>query len=205
MSTALQHTSELEPITASLDCMIAIVFPRSTSKSFPLALRLAQGLLRLEKGTIGGKTYYLACIANVKKDALIAKALLEYTAGWKGTRVFVSGNECPSAFKVIRVLDCYSQAMHCKDPKAHCYVIDDHPVIRAMKSMAALNMDGDTFESLRKQPQYLYPCRLIAIYNNVLQEGHPSSIPDQIQATAVRHSCHWCPLFEPHRIKAVRT
>lgn len=59
------------------------------------------------------------------------------------------------------------------------------------------------FMALRKTPKILHPCRFIYPYIDNLQWGHPSSVPDQLQAAAVRLGCHWCPLFDPTKIKIV--
>ncbi len=200
---------ELTPVETSRDFLLVILFAKSTSKSFHLTLKLATKASHFAEGILEGKTHYLVGINKNNEDLILAKSILDYVSKWTGTRVYVSGNEHRSAYQVMMVIDCISKALKCNDPKAHCYVIADHPLIGRMKSDVAWDMPitlsgiDPRWKELKKAPKLLFPCRYIQPYYDTIQHGHPSSPQDQIQAAAVRHGCHWCPLFDASQIEII--
>lgn len=193
------------PEKISADFLMVILFPKSTSKSFPVVMRIAEQASLLKEGTLTGKPFFVVGIKNTPEDVSRAVNILDAVTGWKGTRVFISGRQHESPYKVRCVLDCLLNALQCTDPRAHCQTIGDHPVMGAMRSMmamsAATSLSKQSDNRMKLPPKILFPCRYIQPYFDTIQHGHPSSIPDQIQAAAVRHGCHWCPMFDAKKVE----
>lgn len=198
----------LEPKKASSDFLFTVLFPKSNSKIFPVALKIAHRASQIEEGVIDGRIFYLVSVSKNIDDIRVGKLLLQYVSKWTGSRVYVSDTEHRSSFQVMLVLECIIKALSCNDPKAHCYVVKDHPVVAQMKSsfgFGAISFDGinPEYAKLQQAPKLLIPCRYIADHTGLIQHGHPSSIPDQIQAAAVRHGCHWCPMFDAKKVEII--
>jgi hypothetical protein len=173
---------KIDPFYESVDSMLVVAFPKSSSKNFSFALSVAESASKFAITEINKKIMYVAVFSKSPADAGKAKVLLSYTNSWKGTLIFHGGNLLRGGFEVSRVIDCYAKSESCKDPKAHCNTVV-------------------TPYGFGEKP-YLFPCKLIS-YHFKLHSVHPSSIEDQIQALAVNHGCEWCPNFHPENFKLV--
>jgi|WetSurSiteA1Bulk_404760.scaffolds.fasta_scaffold00097_8 hypothetical protein len=181
----MNELQKIDPFVESVNNMLVVAFPKSTSKNFSFALSLAESASKFATVEINGKNMNVAVFSMSPSDSGKAKLLLNYTGSWKGTMVFqggrlISGNS--STYEIEKVIDCYTQAESCRDKKAHCNSI-------------ITNWD--------LKEEYLFPCKLISYYFKPQYE-HPSSIQDQIHALAVSHNCHWCPNFTPDTFKEIK-
>jgi hypothetical protein len=176
---------KIDPFVESVNNLLVIAFPKSTSKNFTFALSVAESASKFAMIEINGKIMNVAVFSTSPSDAGKAKLLLEYAGSWKGTMVFqggrlISGNL--DTYKIGHVIDCYVQAESCRDKKAHCNSI---------------------VSSWEYKERYLFPCVLISYYFKPQYE-HPSSIQDQIHALAVSHNCHWCPNFNADTFQEIK-
>jgi len=165
--------------------MVSVLFPLSSSASYPAALAVARGASRYAEGTVGRRVVHLAEFSHSPSQAGVAVALLRYVASWRGVQVFVAGRPVGAAFgsleNVERVLRCYTEAGACNDRRAHCMSFEANPYTDPVPS------DPDPV---------LFPCRhVLRVYPRPLSVDHPASIADQAQARAVDAGCEWCPLF----------
>lgn len=173
---------KIDLFVESLNNMLVITFPKSTSKNFIFALSIAESASKFAMTEINGKVMHMAVFTLSPSDAGKAKLLLGFTGSWKGTMVFQNGSLISNAYSLANVIDCYVKSESCRDKKAHC------------------NSILTNWESGNR---YLFPCKLISYYFKPQRE-YPSSIQDQIHALAVNHSCDWCPNFNADTFKDIR-
>jgi hypothetical protein len=194
-----------DPLTESISNLMVVLFPKSTSKNYPLAVNIAKGAAYHDAKVIDGIWVNYTVFSKTREQAGRLQALLDYIAEWKGIQVFVNGQLEKDLIKVNRVLVCYLKASNCTDWRAHCFKVIDDPLSEEPDKSGL----GMTIRITDKPPmskvaveidQYVFPCSLIYHYK-VFQANHPSSMEDQIQAEAVRYGCSWCPFFDPANFK----
>lgn len=192
----------LEPLKISRDLMLVVCFQRSTSKSFPVALSLAQQASHFERGVLGESPMYAAGFKMTKEDAGVASALLKYVAKWAGTLVFANGRLISYSYELMTVLDCYMNAEMCRDPRAHCERIVDDPAYQAARrSNFSININPSAIIDVQVK-RYAFPCRNLHHTFN-FQPNHPASYADQIHAAGIESMCNLCPRFNPDAFREV--
>ncbi|MFA6700962.1 MAG: hypothetical protein WCS28_12440 [Thiomicrospira sp.] len=194
-----------DPLTESIGNLLVVMFPKSTSKNYPLALNIAEGAAHYDAKVINGILINYAVFSKAREQAGRAQVLLDYISEWKGVQVFVNGHQEKDLFKVTRVLICYLKASGCNDWRAHCFKVIDDPLRQEADNRGL----GITIRVTDKPPlpkmaveidQYVFPCSLIYHYK-VFQANHPASFEDQIQAEAVKYDASWCPFFDATNFK----
>jgi len=204
--TNTEIATRVDPFDASLKFLLVIVFPKSTSKNFPLALSISEGASKFAVADINGKPTYFVCFGSNASDAGRALAVLDYVQGWKGVQIFSKGKILQSTYLVSEVLKCYMDSQSCRDYTAHCYKIIDDPFSEEVES-SGLSFSISIVEkpSIKQEieiDRYSFPCKFL--HNRFrFQKNHPASIEDQIQAGAVSQGCDWCPNFNPDNWKKV--
>lgn len=178
--TQSKGLQKIDLFQESINSLIIIAFPKSTSKNFSFALSIAESASRYAITEFNGKILHIAIFSKSASDAGKAKLLLNYTYSWKGTLIF-QGGKLRDNYTIGEVISCFIIAESCKDSKAHCLTII-------------------SLESNRKIKKYIFPCKLISYYFKY-QEEHPASIQDQIQALAVNRGCDWCPNFNTENFR----
>jgi hypothetical protein len=204
-----QNKPQLEPIDpfrASLDCLIVIAFPRSTSKNFGFALSIAEGAERYAVMTINGKPMHVAAFAKTQADAGRATALLGYIANWKGSLLFSRGRMLQSAYQVSQVIECFLDSCSCRNQEAYCHsIIDDpfSPIIQDLGMSFSFSItEKPSMKELIQIDRYAFPCKFLLRYFH-FEKDHPSSPEDQIQAAGVRYGCNVCPNFNADNFKMI--
>ncbi|SJN59850.1 hypothetical protein VR7878_03749 [Vibrio ruber DSM 16370] len=93
---SLTKNQQIDPFSESFSSLLVIVFSKSNSKNFPLALNIARGAEKFAETSVDGKTTYSVCFGGNQVDAARAIAFLDYAASWKGVQIFSRGrlNNC---------------------------------------------------------------------------------------------------------------
>ncbi len=182
MTENLQVKTQFDLEMASSHFLLGVMFVKSRSPSYQIALSIVKGSAHYYENTIEKTLFHFVLFEKTREEAIRAKALLSYAKGWRGTQVFAGGKGTESAYRALQVLECFATAAACKDHKAHCVVkVPDHLIHS---------------EDIKKGP-YLYPCRfMFGFYNHDIDPAHPSSVQDQFQASSIRRGCDWCPYLE---------
>jgi len=188
----------IDPFQASVGCLLVVTFPKTNSKNYPFAVNIAEGAERYAIAVINGKLMHVAVFGKTQADAGRASALLGYIQSWRGALVFVQGQIVQDRYRLPQVLTCFLQSCQCRDKKAHCHRIIDDPF-----SDIPRNLNMSISISFAPKPQikremridrFTFPCKYLFSWFR-FQEGHPSSLQDQIQAAGVEHGCNVCPNF----------
>lgn len=152
---------------------VAVMFPRTRSAAYDAAVSVARQAEHYAEQQLGASLFHFAGFGRSRAQAQLAYLVIHNMRAVKGFQAFGRGAQVVEWSRAERVLQCYIQACGCDNPAAHCLV-----------------MTGD-------QQQDPFPCRWLHSYGFRPQAGHPASLPEQIQAAAVRQGCDWCPFFQP--------
>jgi hypothetical protein len=196
-----------DPIAESFDCLLVVVFSKSRSKNFPLAMSVCGNLDKFWAIDVGGKEAYFACFDKNQIDAARAVVLLGYVGSWKGVQIFSQGKLLNDAYEVESVLECYTESGSCRSLSSHCHRVIDDPfsdeVVDDLSMGITIRVTEDPVYKYEVEvDRYLFPCKYL-LSRFYLQKDHPSSPQDQIQAGAVEEGCNWCPNFSPDEWKKV--
>ncbi|PTA51847.1 hypothetical protein C9I43_00490 (plasmid) [Shewanella morhuae] len=205
----LMKKQQIDPFSASFSSLLVIVFSKSNSKNFPLALNIAQGAEKFVETTVSGKTTYSVCFGGNQVDAARAIAFLDYAASWKGVQIFSQGKLIPSSYHIVEVLNCYLKSQSCRDYKAHCQTVIDDPFNTEIEKIGGIAFvikitETPTIKQEIEIDRYAFPCKHI-FHRFRFQCDHPSCPEDQIQAKAVDLGCDWCPNFDADSWKKIGT
>lgn len=187
---------KIDPFKESENHLLMVAFPKSPSKNFPFALAIAKQASRFAQAEIGGTFMYVAGFAKTPADASLAENLLGYVGSWKGILIFSLGHVVPYTYGLSLLLDCYLKSCMCRDTKAHCYELIDDPKFSRRRGLSLTISLEPVPQKDVEVKRYLFPCRTL-LKDMKFQVGHPSSLVDQIHATAVRHGVYLCPRFDP--------
>ncbi len=183
----------------SMRLFVVVAFPRSSSRSFQMALSIAQTAAEYQVADIGGIQMHVAGFGKTTTGATKALALLDLVSGWKGCMVFAAGQLLRSITEITQLLECFKQASMCRDTASHCCVVIDDP-----NRENALGILRVTPFGLQEDPPpkktYVFPCALL-FKHYLLDPNHPSSYQDQAQAAAVKRGIHVCPYFNPDDLR----
>jgi hypothetical protein len=188
----VRSIGQIDPFQASIECLIVIAFPRTNSKNYAFAVRIAESAERYAVADINGQSMHIAVFGKTQVEAGRAATVLGYTQGWKGTLLFLQGRAIRDSYRVREVIECFLQSLQCSDTKAHCHEVVDDPK----------HSTYDYDFRRKKVDRYIFPCKHLLPWFR-FSVDHPSSYPDQIQAAGVRHSCNVCPNFRPEDFKKI--
>ena len=201
-----EPTPKIDLIKASIDHLIAVSFPKTTSTVYPLAVNVAQGASYYNEMVIDKKLVHLVAFSRTREDAGRACALIRYASGWKGVQFFTGGKLTQNFWNITRVLECYLEAAACNDWTAHCHLIIDDLYSEESKnlglSMTITLSDKPSFKEAVHIDRYIFPCSFIHGYFR-FQKDHPAKPKDQIQAEAVAQNCDFCPYFDPSNYRKI--
>lgn len=187
-------TRTVDLVGDSLTHLLTAAFPRSPSTVYPLAVSIASGASKYQEFVVGKKTLHLAAFENTPKGAARATAMLRYIHDWKGVQVYARGRMVKHPIAAAMMLDCYLEALQCKDWRAHCFAMVENPFERPAIAPAP----GDATQQLGAR--YVFPCAYLKPYF-YFERGHPSSLLNLIEAAAIDHGCDWCPLFDSNNFQ----
>lgn len=190
----------------SRENLLVIVFAKTNSPYFSLAVNIAKGASSYFETKIDKTSIHTCAFGRTPEQAARAISLLRYIESWTTKQLFVAGRLVTSGTSIaIATLECYQAASHCNNHEAHCLLLVDEPFIQPRQhgSVAMMTiriaMPGDDFPSGNQSPakpkRYVMPCRLGLAYEKI-ENDHPASWQDQIQAIALHKEVDWCPLFD---------
>jgi len=198
-------TKTMDPLVASLNALVAVAFPKSSSPSYRLVVTLAMAATHYQETHIDGKPLHVAVFERTPEDAARALAVLERVEKWRGVQVFARGKIVASSWHVQSTLRCYLDSCACSNPQAYCQeVLDDPASDYERNKHLKINLTMHVYLNLPPQPelqvatqigQFLFPCKQTR-YRFRYQFDHPATVKEQIQAAAVEANCDWCPRFD---------
>jgi len=173
---------------------IVIAFPKSTSISYPTAVATAKAAARYMEVMEGGKlSVHLAAFDKRKEQFALAQALARLIIGLRGVQIYVNGiHQANNNWRFIDVLECFLTSLSVDDWRAHCQIVVDNP-----------------FTATGQGPggPYLLPCHYMYKWGTQgygLSRAHPSPMHKQIEASAARVGCSWCPNFHPEDFQKLK-
>lgn len=186
----------IHPLSKTFENHFVIYLSKSPSRNMPTVLGLMKKAVLFSEQDIQGNTYYAAAFPLHQKTTILLSPIIEMAKNWKGFHLFFNGVFVNNHFGVLSTLSCFSQAMNCRDPKAHCNIIQVESEYVATNTFFG--------GSKVKRKTWLIPCQKLSYFYDKIDERLPSSIPDQIQAYAVQQSCDWCPLLNLNGFKILK-
>ena len=173
--------SETDLMLASKDALLAIMFCKSSSPNYQMAVAVAKSAQGYSDGEFCGRVLHFVLFGKTHEEAVKAKSLASYVGQWKGSQVFAGGKTAQTFYEIFQVLDCYLTASACRDPKSHCHVVTPEYEIHP--------------DDIKDGP-FIFPCRHLQSWQfHDINRNHPSTIQDQLQAAAIHRGCDWCPNF----------
>ena len=188
----VKASGQIDPFQSSIECLIVIAFPKTNSKNYAFAVRIAESAERYAVTEINGRSMHIAVFGKTQVEAGRAATVLGYTQGWKGTLLFLQGRAIRDSYRVREVIECFLQSLQCSDTKAHCHEVVDDPKYSP----------HDYGFRRKKVDRYIFPCKHLLPWFR-FSVDHPSAYKDQIQAAGVKHSCNVCPNFCPDDFKKI--
>ena len=180
----VKATGQIDLFQASMESLLVIAFPKTNSKNYAFAVRIAESAERYAVVEINGQSMHVAAFGKSQVEGGRAAAMLGYTRGWKGTLLFVKGHALRDSYRVLEVIECFMQSCECTDLKAHCQEVMNDPKYSPY----------DHSYGRKKIDRYIFPCKHLLPWMQ-FKHDHPSSYQDQIQAAGVKHACTVCPNF----------
>lgn len=170
---------------------IVIAFPKSTSIAYPTAVATAKAAARYVEVMDGQKlSVHLAAFTATRQQFSLAQSLSRLIMGLRGVQIYVNGiHQSNDNWRFIQVLECFLTSLSVDDWRAHCQIVVDNP-----------------FTSTGQGPggPYLLPCHYMYNWGTQgygLSRAHPSTMVQQIHASAARVGCSWCPNFHPEEFR----
>ncbi len=194
------------PGIGAKEFLLSVIFGKTSSSSYPLALDLARGAPSYDEGMIEGKLFHVAHFAKDREGAQRAYLLLNHAAKWSSFEVYARGRPIHSTFDIFGVLQCYLEALACSDFRAHCLCVIEDNLEEKSRPLLSIEFFPKKITPpdpiIRLVNRFSFPCsRLLRNFSFRFQPGHPASKPDQIQAEAVKKNIDICPIFDPASFK----
>lgn len=182
--------------------VLAVLFPKSKSAVYPLALNIAKAASLYQEVELEGRTFHVAFFAadiDAMKQAL---ALLTFACRITHTKIYGRGQLITNPFRAVSVIECYMNSLKPDDHRAHCHVVKWYRVAVSRACVPALApavmLDGTPYEA----GNFVIPCEYITRFAD-FKLGALPEVPfvDQIKAAGAKCSCDWCPNFRPGEFK----
>lgn len=212
VATALASTEMQDAFTLAREELMVVVFAKTSSPYYKLAVNVASGASTYREHALDGSLVHLCAFGRTPEQAARADSLLAYTGAWASTQVFAGGRLLGgSVHSAKSTLRCYQDASECTDHRAHCHtlasdVLKPPPMT---KGAGGLQINLSLYEGPAPNPppavpmtRYLMPCKR-ASHSRCLDDAHPASLVDQVQAVAVGAETAWCPLFDASKFRII--
>jgi hypothetical protein len=195
----------IDPFQASLQNLLVVAFFKSKSSSYPFVVGIAENAEQYRAFPVDGKLMHVAVFGRTQVDAGRASAVLRYILSWKGVLLYARGKLVPNGWPILEVVNCFHESCSCHDRRAHCHRIIDDPSVSIPRPANMKISISVSPQSLPTRPnlkikreidRYIFPCKYL-YPKFAFQDGHPSSLRDQIQAGGVSQGCDLCPSFSP--------
>lgn len=182
----------IDPSAESQKYLLLAIFHRTKSQYFERALSIISGLSRYE--SFDDNRIHVAWFEKTAIDATKAMSVIASIESLKqsGRLYFCGGRINNNLYKMKLVLNCYIQSFLTTNIQAHCCRIEEHPFSRIGTSSQAYQRI--TFGSKLHMRLLLNPCKYLNLQG--LNQHHPASLAEQIQARAIEENVDWCPRFD---------
>lgn len=193
----------------SLDYLVLVLFVRSRSDAFPLAIDIANKAQLFAERDLKNLTIYVSGFDATFEGAMRALDLIHYVRGWKGTHFYAQGRmvigEMEQAFRLEAVLRCFADSCAARDYRAYCFRLIDDPCDPLMPNWNLEHVMSNfrNPETKAETGTYVFPCKHMLQWFSA-QRDHPSSVQDQIQADGVDKMCDACPRFNPDDFRKLK-
>ncbi len=192
-----------DPIIDSLHYPLVISFGASRAAGYETALMHARLVKEYSEYGEGNTVRHYCRIAKTREEFARAAAIIDCLRTVKSLSVYVNGSPVRNLNELTNVLNCYLQAEACNDYTAHCHVVEEEYVPYYSRSFLSVDLEDEPRTGPpRVIPRHLFPCALLRSRYH-LQNGHPSSTEDQIQAAGVKYGCNICLRFRPEDYREI--
>ncbi|MBK8202403.1 MAG: hypothetical protein IPK68_08875 [Bdellovibrionales bacterium] len=189
MNSPVRITSIEESKAASQGNLIAVAFPKSSSRNYRAMVELAQKAQSYCEATLGDKVFHCAVFGRDRTQASTAVMVVAAVQDWKGTQIFVNGRPLERFYNVEKTLRCYLDSLDAIETKAHCHFI--YTDVADDISMMKITRNG----------KYHVPCRMLEGFVREVVRNPISGPEADIQAASIRRGCFWCPNFNPKEFR----
>lgn len=213
VATALSSPELLDAFTLAREELMVVVFAKTTSPYYKLAVNIATGASRYREHVLDGTVVHLCGFGRTAEQAARADSLLTYVTSWASTQVFAGGRLLGNSIHSARAtLRCFQDASECTDHRAHCYLLSTDALVLppVSQSRGGLQINLSVYEGPAPTPpptvlmtRHLMPCKQAA-RSRCLDKDHPASLVDQVQAVAVSAETAWCPLFNATKFREIK-
>jgi hypothetical protein len=199
-----------DPCELSKKWLIVAMFFQSASAHYKEVISLAGSASFFRQFIIEKREINIVGFDKTQKDISKFMTLQGLITGWKGIRFFAGGRLLPNTYACNETLNCYLLALSCRNHKAYCWEITEHPFLKdefpssrpTILTIRLTDNEDEKIEIKEKPiPLFLSPCKHLKPY--ALSKYHPTSLIDQIQAMAVELNVDWCPYFNPEDLKTI--
>lgn len=206
---ALSHPELLDVFELSRNHLLAIIFSKTPSPYYKLAVNIASGAQVYRTFDIDKTTVHMCAFAKTPTESARALAVIEYVRGWANTQILVGGRMLVrNAYYLQQTLRCFQDSAACESIEAHCVVVVTEAVRqRHVSRGGGLNISITVHEGQAPPPEpaiplprYEMPCKH-AWQPRMLDPDHPATLAQQVQAFAVGRDVAWCPNFDMRRFK----
>lgn len=185
--------------TLSKGQLLAMVFGKTSSPYYTMALAVARGALHYKEQPLGKSVIHTCVFGKSSEQAARAIAMLRYVENWSTTQLFVGGRPyIGSMYQLIDTLNCYQMACQCNDASAHCLKIVSNPFER--ENLTRIEIPLFDTGSTPKPVRIAVPCSKIADQLRLVKE-HPSTWSDQFQALSIKATVDWCPKLDMSKFR----
>lgn len=200
--TGMALTAEQPP--NAKDFLVMVMFPRIRSPYFPMAASIASGASSFQEIFDVGGSFLIAGFKDDQADLGRAVALLDHVSLLSIAQIFFRGELVVTSNKINttrETLRCYLESKKSSDWRAHCFEVVDKPkgmIGSAMSFQINVVDSANDAEALEREAMKGYmisPCRL-AWRGRRINAQHPSTIEEQLYASAVIQGCADCPNFD---------
>ena len=183
----LQSLIEVE--RSSADNLIGVVFCKSRSSKYAMALKLAKGAKLYTEMDVEGVLFHVAVFGLNKSEASRAVAVVAAVKDWRHTKIFARGRLLERHYNVDQTLRCYLNSLEAEEKDAHCNFI--------YRDLALYHFG-------KEADSYLVPCRMLQGFVQDVIRDPVASGQHMIKAAAVRRGCFWCPNFDKTKFKKLK-
>lgn len=198
--------------------VLAVLFPRSKSAIYPLALNLARSASLYQEMELEGRVFHVAFFAADIDSMKRALSLLNFASRITHTQIYGRGQLISNPFRAAAVIECYMNSLKPGDYRAHCHVSKRYRVDAGNNRLTGpsskipeityvsidvriddeLLIDDGPYDT----SSFMIPCGYITKFADFkLSPNFPGSIADQITAAGAKCNCDWCPNFKPGDVK----
>jgi hypothetical protein len=199
--------------------VLAILFTKSKSSVYPLALNVAKAASLYQEMELEGHVFHVAFFSAEFDAMKRALSLLNFARRIAHTQVYGRGQLITNPFRAASVIECYINSLKPADHRAHCFATKRYRDAGEKKNLLQgpvgkmldidlidinIKLDGDSHIEGDDYgaTSFVIPCSYITKFADFrLSSLVPASFVDQIKAAGAKCDCDWCPNFRPGDFK----